>query len=55
MISTTMGMPYTQINQSVKIESKKTISRNTPYFFTIIKKSQNNNKIQTKIKKEIKK
>ena len=40
MISTTMGMPYTQINQSVKIESRKEISKNTPYFFTIIKESQ---------------
>ncbi len=40
MISTTMGMPYTQINQSVKIESRKETSKNTPYFFTIIKESQ---------------
>ena len=40
MISTTMGMPYTQINQSVKIESRKETSNNTPYFFTIIKESQ---------------
>ena len=40
MISTTMGMPYTQINQSVKIDSRKETSKNTPYFFTIIKESQ---------------
>ena len=40
MISTTMGMPYTQINQSVKIESRKETSKNTPYFFTIIKERQ---------------
>ena len=40
MISTTMGMPYSQINQSVKIESRKETSKNTPYFFTIIKESQ---------------
>lgn len=40
MISTTIGMPYTQINQSVKIESRKETSKNTPYFFTIIKESQ---------------
>ena len=40
MTSTTMGMPYTRINQSVKIESRKEISKNTPYFFTIIKESQ---------------
>ena len=40
MISTTMGIQYTQINQSVKIESRKETSKNTPYFFTIIKESQ---------------
>ena len=40
MISTTMGLPYTQINQSVKIESRKETSKNTPYFFTIIKESK---------------
>lgn len=42
MTSTTMGMPYTRINQSVKIESRKEISKNTPYFFTIIKENQKN-------------
>lgn len=40
MINTTMGMPYTQINQSVKIESRKENPKNTPYFFTIIKENQ---------------
>ena len=57
MISTTMGMPYTQINQSVKIESRKETSKNTPYFFTIIKESQKikDAKQEKNEKKEIKK
>ena len=57
MISTTMGMPYTQINQSVKIESRKETSKNTPYFFTIIKESQKikDTKQVKNEKKEIKK
>lgn len=54
MISTTMGMPYTQINQSVKIESRKETSKNTPYFFTIIKESQKI-KDAKQVKKEKKK
>lgn len=41
MISTTMGIQYNQITNSIKIESKKVISKNTPYFFTTIKTNKN--------------
>lgn len=53
MISITIGMPYTQMNQTVKMECKKEVSKNIPYFFTII--NENKNQKETKNSKKEKK